>query len=77
MLLSTIYSDLFCGLCLGFEKEEDKVGRFELMIQARLNIALCHLKLGENINARDACSKVLELDPTSEKGLFRRGQVLY
>jgi tetratricopeptide (TPR) repeat protein len=43
-----------------------------LVAVGHLNLALCHLKLQEYIEARDQCDKALQLNPTSEKGLFRR-----
>jgi FK506-binding protein 4/5 len=61
--------------CIGYDKAEDASARTELITQGRLNMALCYLKQGENLQARDECTKVLETDPTNEKGLFRRGQV--
>ncbi|GFG28965.1 hypothetical protein Cfor_02299, partial [Coptotermes formosanus] len=57
----------------GFEGDLD-TERKALLVVGHLNLALCYLKLQEHIEARDQCDKALKLNPTSEKGLFRRGQ---
>lgn len=57
----------------GFEGDLD-TERKALLLVGHLNLALCHLKLQEHVESRDQCDKALKLDPTSEKGLFRRGQ---
>ncbi|XP_069689452.1 peptidyl-prolyl cis-trans isomerase FKBP4-like isoform X2 [Periplaneta americana] len=57
----------------GFEGEIDSE-RKALLLVGHLNLAVCFLKLEENVEARDQCNKALEVDPNSEKGLFRRGQ---
>jgi FK506-binding protein 4/5 len=46
-----------------------------LLLAAHLNMALCHLKLRDEVQARDCCNSALELDPRSVKGLYRRGLV--
>lgn len=56
-------------------EELDKL-RVSLLISTNLNLALCFLKIKEPANAREACDKVLDLDPKNEKALFRRGQAL-
>lgn len=54
---------------------EGKEGeRGNLVLIAHLNAAACYLKLQEHLKARDQCDKALDIDPKSEKGLFRRGQ---
>ena len=52
------------------------VERNRLLLAARLNLALCHLKLGNNVAAHDSADRALELDSKNEKALFRRGMVL-
>lgn len=44
------------------------------MLTTHCNQALCHWKLGEFAECIRECDKVLELDKTNEKCLFRRGQ---
>lgn len=58
----------------GFVEEGEKE-RKSLLISNHLNCALCLNKLNQFVDARDQCNKVLELEPTNDKGLFRRGQV--
>ncbi|KAI9028100.1 hypothetical protein CLU79DRAFT_737717 [Phycomyces nitens] len=38
------------------------------------NIAACHLKLGKPKDARDMCTRAIELDPEYTKALLRRAQ---
>lgn len=63
------YNDDF--LFTGFEGDLE-TERKALLAVGHLNLALCHLKLQEHIEARDQCDKALKLNPSSEKGLFRR-----
>jgi Tfp pilus assembly protein PilF len=58
-------------LCAGFQGDLD-TERKTLLLVGYLNLALCHLKLQDHVEARDQCNKALKLDPSSEKGLFRR-----
>jgi FK506-binding protein 4/5 len=58
-------------LLAGFEGDLD-TERKALLVVGHLNLALCHLKLQEHVEARDQCNKALKLNPSSEKGLFRR-----
>uniref|UniRef100_A0A1B6LHD6 peptidylprolyl isomerase n=1 Tax=Graphocephala atropunctata TaxID=36148 RepID=A0A1B6LHD6_9HEMI len=57
----------------GFVEEGEKE-RKALLISNHLNCALCLLKLQDYTEAKDQCNKALELEPTNDKGLFRRGQ---
>lgn len=41
-----------------------------------LNLAACQLKLGQYGNARENCTKVLELQPSNVKALYRRALAL-
>ena len=54
---------------------DDKTKKETLMLAGHLNLALCWLKLGDNLKVVEHCDKALELNPRSEKGLFRRAQV--
>ena len=54
---------------------EDEEKRKSLLLAAHLNMALCHLKIGDPMRAIQASDKALELDEKNVKGLFRRGQV--
>ncbi len=48
-----------------------------MLLQAgRLNVAACHLKRGEWIEARDMCNKAVEENGDAEKAYFRRGEAL-
>ena len=58
-------------------KDEDKEACKDIRIVLHLNMALCHLKLDNGLEARGECNKVLELDEENIKALFRRGQVRY
>lgn len=57
----------------GFTEDGDKE-RKTVLISNHLNCALCLNKLEEFTEAKEQCNKALELEPTSDKGLFRRGQ---
>lgn len=46
-----------------------------LMLAAHLNIALCSLKLGENLEATHSCDAALKIDPQNEKAFYRRAMV--
>lgn len=58
-------------LFAGFQGDLD-TERKTLLVVGHLNLALCHLKLEDHVEARDQCDKALKLDTCSEKGLFRR-----
>eukprot|EP01098_Paradermamoeba_levis_P015208 TRINITY_DN7592_c0_g1_i1.p1 TRINITY_DN7592_c0_g1~~TRINITY_DN7592_c0_g1_i1.p1 ORF type:complete len:784 (+),score=306.59 TRINITY_DN7592_c0_g1_i1:93-2354(+) len=54
-------------------EEQQKEVR-ELKISLLLNISACFLKLNKFARAIENCKKVIELDPTNIKALFRRAQ---
>lgn len=54
-------------------KDDEAEGRNQLLLAAHLNIAMCHLKLQDDIEACHSCDSALKVDPKNEKGLFRRG----
>jgi tetratricopeptide (TPR) repeat protein len=56
-------------------REEDKEACKGTVAVLRLNMALCHLKLENGLEAREECEKVLEVDKDNIKALFRKGQV--
>ena len=53
--------------------EGDK--RNALLLAAHLNLAMCHLKQSNNVDAILSCDEALKVDTKNEKGLFRRGTV--
>lgn len=54
---------------------ERKKRRDALYSAAHNNLAMVFLKTNETVEAIKHCEKVLELDPTNVKALYRRGQV--
>lgn len=54
--------------------DEEKCQANALLLSCNLNNAACKLKLGEYPAASRLCTKVLELDPSNVKALFRRSQ---
>ncbi|XP_068595191.1 peptidyl-prolyl cis-trans isomerase FKBP4 [Brachionichthys hirsutus] len=60
----------------GLSEEDDKKAK-GLRLAALLNLAMCFLKLQEPNQALENCDKALELDESSEKALFRRGEALF
>ncbi|XP_043664793.1 FK506-binding protein 59 isoform X1 [Vespula pensylvanica] len=55
-------------------ENELKAESDSLLLSTHLNLALCYLKTDQNVEAKDACSEALKLDPRNEKAYFRRGQ---
>lgn len=55
-------------------KDDKEVERKKLLQAGRLNMAICMLKGGDNIEARNLCDKVIEENPSSTKAFFRRGE---
>lgn len=60
----------------GLSEEDEKKAK-ALRLAAHLNLAMCFLKLQEPNQALENCDKALELDASSEKALFRRGEALF
>ncbi|XP_030214770.1 peptidyl-prolyl cis-trans isomerase FKBP5 isoform X5 [Gadus morhua] len=61
--------EMECGVG---EEQQRKIQEFLLLSQ--LNLALCYLRLQEFSHVVDNCNKVIELDATNEKALYRRGE---
>ncbi|MED6231746.1 Peptidyl-prolyl cis-trans isomerase fkbp4 [Ataeniobius toweri] len=57
--------------------DEDEKKAVALRLAAHLNLAMCYLKMHEPSKALENCDKALEMDSTSEKALFRRGEALF
>lgn len=53
--------------------DEEATKRNQLLLACHLNLALCHLKLGDDLSALYSSCLGLELDPTNDKGLYRKG----
>jgi len=53
----------------------EKRQRDALMLSAHLNLAACHLKLNDNLDAVHDCDNALEMQPRNEKALYRRATV--
>ncbi|KAL3037883.1 hypothetical protein AAZX31_01G096600 [Glycine max] len=55
--------------------QDDEEGKFfaDTRNLLHLNVAACHLKLGECRKSIETCNKVLEANPAHVKGLYRRG----
>lgn len=51
-----------------------KAERHNLILSAHLNLALCYLKMDQNVEAKDSCNEALKLSPQNVKALFRKGQ---
>ncbi|XP_070686988.1 peptidyl-prolyl cis-trans isomerase FKBP4 [Pempheris klunzingeri] len=60
----------------GLSEEDEKKAK-ALQLAAHLNLAMCFLKLQEPNQALENCDKALEMDPSNEKALFRRGEALF
>ncbi|XP_003704657.1 FK506-binding protein 59kD isoform X1 [Megachile rotundata] len=70
-----MYKKVTSFLEYGDDFEADlKTERNNLLLSSHLNLALCHLKIDQNVEAKDACNEALKLSPQNEKALFRRGQ---
>ncbi|XP_007903293.1 peptidyl-prolyl cis-trans isomerase FKBP4 [Callorhinchus milii] len=57
----------------GLSEDEEKSAQ-ALRLAAHLNLAMCYIKLEENLQAVENCQKALELDTNNEKALFRMGE---
>ncbi|BFZ05343.1 hypothetical protein BsWGS_08383 [Bradybaena similaris] len=53
---------------------EEKEKRDVLVLAARLNLAACELKLGDDAEAIKHCNEALEISPNNAKAYFRRAQ---
>ncbi|RUS74387.1 hypothetical protein EGW08_017842 [Elysia chlorotica] len=53
---------------------EEKEKRDALVLMARLNLALCELKMGDNAKVIEHCNEALTLSEDNAKAYFRRGQ---
>jgi len=53
---------------------EEKAKRDALLLAARLNLAACQLKLGDNSKVVEHCNEALSLQADSTKAFFRRAQ---
>ena len=54
---------------------DEKRKRDALVLSAYLNMAACHLKLDNNLEVVHSCENALEMEPRSEKALYRRATV--
>jgi len=54
---------------------EEKRKHDALMLSAYLNMANCFLKIDRNLDVLHNCEKALEMQPRSEKALYRRATV--
>lgn len=65
--------DLFV-FCLNFlDKDGTSEEVKKLKLAVALNTALCHQKLNQHTEGKNACNVALELDPENQKALYRRG----
>lgn len=53
---------------------EEQVKRDALVLAARLNLAACQLKIGDNSKVIEHCDEALAIQGDSTKAFFRRGQ---
>uniref|UniRef100_A0A8C4XBR6 peptidylprolyl isomerase n=1 Tax=Erpetoichthys calabaricus TaxID=27687 RepID=A0A8C4XBR6_ERPCA len=63
--------------CLEIEEnhsEEHQASVKALVLSSLLNLAMCHLRLQEYSHAVEKCNKVIEVDNSNEKALYRRGK---
>lgn len=65
----------FCGQFLDKEDASDEIKKLKLAVA--LNTALCHQKLKNHAEGKNACNSALELDPDNQKALYRRGVFLF
>ncbi|XP_040890906.1 peptidyl-prolyl cis-trans isomerase FKBP5 [Toxotes jaculatrix] len=61
--------EIECGTGL---EQQKKIQDF--ILTAHLNLALCFLRLKEFSQVVENCNKVIEIDETNEKALYRRGE---
>ncbi|KXJ23190.1 peptidyl-prolyl cis-trans isomerase FKBP4 [Exaiptasia diaphana] len=58
----------------GYFDEEELKKTNPIKVAGHLNLAACHLKLGNNFKCIKACEKALGIDKENIKALFRRGK---
>jgi len=57
-------------------RDEKEVERANVLQAGRLNLAMCKIKVNDWLEAKYLCDKVIEENPSSVKGYFRRGDAL-
>lgn len=65
----------FCGNFLDKDGTSEEIKKLKLAVA--LNTALCHQKLSNHAEGKNACNEALELDPENVKALYRRGQFFF
>ena len=58
-------------------RDEKEVERANVLQAGRLNLAMCKIKVNDWLEAKYLCDKVIEENPSSVKGYFRLGLLLF